>query len=163
MRALTSQERKILEKVSRSRTEAAEVVSRARSLLAVAKTGNFAEGARASGRKSGYGVAKVVARFNAEGLNALQTKPSHGHRVIYTVSLRAKVLAEYQRTPDRERDGTGTWSLTTLQRAVQKYPELESISRDTISGILHGAGLTFAAWLGVKVSVTNVFLSSSLR
>ena len=156
MRALTTEERGILEKVTRSRTEAAEVVSRARSLLAVAQTRNFEVGARASGRKSGYGVAKLVARFNAAGLSALQTKPRHSYRVTYTADLRAKVLAEYQRTPDREQDGTGTWSLTTLQRAVRKHPGLERISRDTISGILHGAGLTWQrdrTWCATGMSV----------
>lgn len=143
MRELTSEERDRLLRVSRSRTEAAEVVGRARSLLAVADGAGFAGGARAGGRKSGYGVGKLVERFNRDGLNTLQTKPSHGHRVTYTAQQRAEVLAEYRRTPDREMDGTGTWSLTTLQRAVRKRPGVEKISRDTISNVLHAAGLTW--------------------
>lgn len=73
MRELTSGERDALKGVARSRTEAAEVVGRARSLLAVADGAGFAAGARAGGRKSGYGVGKLVARFNQDGLNALQT------------------------------------------------------------------------------------------
>ena len=44
----------MLKKVARSRSEAAEVVARAKSLLAVAARANFSAGARAGGRKSGY-------------------------------------------------------------------------------------------------------------
>lgn len=145
-------------RVARSRTEAAEVVERARSLLAVADGAGFAGGARAGGRKSGYGVGKLVARFNRDGLTALQTKPSHGHRVTYAAEQRALVVEEFGRVPDRETDGTGTWSLTTLQRAVRKKPGagLTKISRDTISGILHAAGLSWQrdrTWCETGVSV----------
>ena len=146
----------MLTKVACNRTATAEVVGRARSLLAVADTANFAAGARAGGRKSGYGVAKLVARFNIEGLKALQTKPSHGHRLRYSVDQRAQVIAEFQRAPDREGDGTGTWSLTTLQRALRKKPGMEKISRDTICEILHGTGLTWQrdrTWCATGTSV----------
>lgn len=143
LRELTEAERETLKKVARSRTEAAEVVGRARSVLAVADGAGFAAGARAGGRKSGYGVGKLVGRFNQGGLQALQTQPSRGHRVTYTAEQRAQVVEEFRRAPDRDADGTGTWSLTTLQRAVRKQPGLEKISRDTISGILHAAGLTW--------------------
>jgi transposase len=156
LRELTREEQSVLKRVARSRTEAAEVVGRARSLLAVAAGAGFAAGARAGGRKSGYGVGKVVARFNRDGLNALQTRPSHGHRVTYNTEQRAFVLEEFRRPPDRDTDGTGTWSLTTLQRAVRKRPGLGRISRDTISGMLHAAGLTWQrdrTWCETGVSV----------
>ncbi len=43
------------------------------------------------------------------------------------------MLAELQRTPDRERDGTATWSLTTLQNALRRTPDgLPTISTYTI-------------------------------
>ena len=60
---------------------------------------------------------------------------------------------------DRERDGTGTWSLTTLQRAVRRRPGLERISRDTISTVLHDAGLTWQrdrTWCDTGVSIRQV-------
>jgi transposase len=165
LRELTEGERETLKKVGRSRTEAAEVVGRARSLLAVADGAGFGAGARAGGRTSGYGVGKLVERFNQAGvgLNALQTQPSHGHRVTYTAEHRALVLEEFRRMPDRDTDGTGTWSLTTLQRAIRKRPRMGKIGRDTISGILHEAGLTWqrdrtwrppaAGWCETGVSV----------
>jgi transposase len=110
LRELTKDEQWLLQKVARSRTEAAEVVARAKSLLAVGGGASFAPAARAAGRKSGLGVAKLVVRFNREGLKALHTKPGAGHPMTYTVEQRAEVLAEYRRRQDREIDGTRTRS-----------------------------------------------------
>jgi transposase len=156
MRAMANEEREALKKVARSRTEAAEVVARAKSLLAVATEANFEAGARAAGRKSGYGVAKLVQRFNREGLQALQTQPGAGRPAAYTPEQRTMILAEFRRRPDREQDGTGTWSLTTLQRALRRKPGLEQISRDTIRSVLQAAGVTWQrdrTWCETGVSV----------
>lgn len=156
LRVVTTEEREMLKQVARSRSEAAEVVARAKSLLVVADGAGFAEGARASGRKSGYGVAKLVKRFNRAGLKALQTKPGCGRPATYTLEQRAIILEEFRRTPEREQDGTGIWSLTTLQRAVRQRPGLEKVSRDTISEVLHAAGLTWQrdrTWCDTGVSV----------
>jgi transposase len=156
LRALETEERETLEKVTRSRAEAAEVVARAKSLLAVADGANFAAGAKAGGRKSGDGVAKLVQRFNRDGLKALQTQPGAGCPATYTAKQRALMVAEFRRKPDRELDGTGTWSLTTLQRALRRRPGLEKVSRDTLSGVLHAAGLTWQrdrTWCETGVSV----------
>jgi transposase len=156
LRALANEERETLEKVVRSRSEAAEVVARAKSLLAVAAGADFAAGAKASGRKSRDGVRKLVQRFNRDGVKALQTKAGAGCPATYTPKQRALILAEFRRPPDREVDGTGTWSLTTLQRALRRRPGLEKIGRETISGVLHAAGLTWQrdrTWCETGVSV----------
>jgi transposase len=143
LRELTMEEREKLEKVSRGRTEAVEIVERARSILAVGNGSNFEEGARKGNRTSGYGVAKLVARFNKDGLAALQTKRGSGRKALYTVEQQGEVMAEFKRAPNREVDGTGVWSLTTLQRAVRQKAGLEQISRDTLATMLHEAGLTW--------------------
>lgn len=156
MREITNEERAALKKVAGSRTEAAEVVARAKSLLAVAHGEDFEAGARAGGRKSGYGVGKLVKRFNQHGLQALQTQPGSGRQETYTPELRALILAEFRRAPDRELDGTGTWSLTTLQRAARKRPGLQRVSRDTISDVLHAAGFRWQrdrTWCETGVSI----------
>jgi len=156
LRALALEERETLKQVARSRSEAAEVVGRAKSLLAVADGANFAAGARAGGRQSGYGVGKLVRRFNRDGVKALQTKPGCGRPATYTPTQRAIILEEFRRTPDREQHGTGTWSLTTLQRALRQRSGLEKVSRDTISEVLHAAGLTWQrdrTWCETGVSV----------
>jgi hypothetical protein len=49
-----------------------------------------------------------------------------------------------RRSPDREQDGTATWSLTTLQRSLRAAPDgLPTISTYTIWVVLHEAGLTW--------------------
>ena len=53
---------------------------------------------------------------------------------------------EARRTPDREQDGTATWSLTTLQRALRQAPDgLPQVSTYTILMVLHEAGFTWQA------------------
>jgi Helix-turn-helix domain len=76
LRPLTSVEYTRLEHVSRSQSAPAAQVAHAKALLAVAAGQRFTEAARAAGRRSGDGVAQLVARFNRSGLAALQP----GHR-----------------------------------------------------------------------------------
>ena len=51
LRELTKDEQMLLQKVAQTRTEAAEVVARAKSLLAVRGGASFAAAARGAGRK----------------------------------------------------------------------------------------------------------------
>jgi hypothetical protein len=56
----------------------------------------------------------------------------------------AAILREFYRKPDRERDGTATWSLTTLQRALRRAADgLPFVSSYTIWVVLHEAGLSW--------------------
>ncbi len=53
-------------------------------------------------------------------------------------------MREFRRPPDREQDGTATWSLSTLQRALRRAPDgLPSVSTWTIGQVLHDAGYTW--------------------
>lgn len=46
-----------------------------------------------------------------------------------------------RRSPDREQDGTATWSLTTLRRALRQAPDgLPAVSTFTIWCVLRDAG-----------------------
>jgi len=73
------------------------------------------EAARLAGIKSGDTVSKLVER--------------------------ERVLAEARRQTDPEKDGTNTWSLTTLQKALQKAPDgFPNISTERIWVILQEAG-----------------------
>jgi transposase len=118
LRLVTPDERAQLERLSRSRTEPAAQVARARALLAVAAGQRYTTAARAAGRRSGDAVAQVVARFNRDGLAAV--KPGHGggQPKRYTRAEQERILREVRRAPDRDADRTGTWSLATLQRAL---------------------------------------------
>src|SRR5579871_3090421 len=71
LRPLTTEEHLALEQMSRSRTDPAAQVARAKEVLAVADGASFEAAARAAGRKSGDAVAHLVARFNRDGIDAL--------------------------------------------------------------------------------------------
>ena len=146
LRSLTERERRVLGDVARAPSERADRVARAQALLAVADGASFAAAARAAGRRAGDAVAKLVARFNAEGLAALDPRHGGGPSVQYGATEAARVLREVRRRPDREQDGTATWSLTTLQRALRAAPDgLPTVSTFTILRVLRDAGLSWQA------------------
>ena len=120
LRTLTEEERTWLERISRAQSEPASHVARAKEILAVAEGHSYTEAAQIAGRKSGDSVSQLIERFNEEGLEALQLRHGGGPEVKYSVQERERVLAEARRQPDPEKDGTKTWSLTTLQKALQK-------------------------------------------
>jgi transposase len=144
LRPLAAAERGALEQVARAGSERADRVARARALLAVADGRRFTDAARAAGRRSGDAVARLVARFNAAGLAALEPRHGGGPPVAYDAAARERILREFRRPPDREADGTATWSLATLQRALRRAPDgLPAVSTATILQTLHEAGYTW--------------------
>ncbi len=141
LRPLTAEERMELAQVSRSLAEPAAVVARAKALLAVADGYSFTAAARIAGRRSGDAVAQVVARFNDRGLVAIESQHGGGQPKRYGVVEQERILAEVRRAPDRQTDGTATWSLSTLQRAVRAAPDgLVGVSTFTLWRALHDSG-----------------------
>lgn len=141
---LAGDERHELTHLSRSRTAPATRVARAVMLLAVADGSDYQQAARAAGRKSGDAVSHLVARFNREGLAALDPRHGGGHTPAYDAPARDRILREAARTPTPETDGTAAWSLTTLRRVLRAAPDgLPRVSTFTIRRVLHGAGYTF--------------------
>lgn len=144
LRPLTTEERTTLERISRAQNLPASFVARAKSLLAVANGASYGAAAQAAGRHSNDAVSELVSRFNQEGLAALETRHGGGPSVIYGTDERKRILAEVERVPDREKDGTATWSLTTLQQALREAPDgLPEVSTHTIWCVLHEAGWTW--------------------
>ena len=144
LRPLTAEEREVLERISRAQSEPASQVARAKSLLAVAGGASYVAAARAAGRRSNDAVSQLVSRFNKEGLAAIEPRHGGGPQVIYGIEERKRILAEFERTPDREKDGTATWSLSTLQQALREAPDgLPNVSTYTIWCVLHEAGWTW--------------------
>src|SRR5262249_19646570 len=144
LRPLTDGERRELTRLSRSRTDPAVRVARAVALLAVADGADYQQAARAAGRKSGDAVSHLVARFNREGLAALDPRHGGGHRPTPAAAARDRILREAARTPTPGTDGTATWSLTTLRRVLRAAPDgLPAVSTFTIWRVLRGAGYTF--------------------
>lgn len=141
VRLLSSEECAHLEQISRSHTEPAANVAHAKALLAVADGLRFTDAARLAGRRSGDAVAQLETRFNQTGLAAVE--PGHGgdQPTRYAAPEQERILQEMRRSPDREQDGTVTWSLTTLQGALRRAPDgLPGISTYTIWCVLHDAG-----------------------
>ena len=144
LRALTDDERRELTRLGRSRSAAAARVARAVILLAVADGAGYQRAARAAGRKSGDAASHLVARFNREGLAALDPRHGGGRKPTYGAPARDRILREVARTPTPGADGTAAWSLTTLRRILRAAPDgLPKVSTFTLWQVLRGAGHTF--------------------
>src|SRR5260370_28351457 len=134
-------ERDKIEKLSRSLTHPADQVIHAKEVLAVADGHSFTDAAKLAGRKSGDAVAHLIARFNAQGLPALETRHGGGPPIRYSSVAGERILREFRRAPDRRLDGTATWALVTLRRALRGAPDgLPKVSTYTILGVLHETG-----------------------
>jgi len=144
LRALTEEERKELQRVSRATSEPRIRHQRAVALLAVAEGKSLSEAARLVGWKSQNPVTKVTRHFNTMGLAALDDLPRSGHPQIYDASAKERLLQEVRRCPDRQEDATATWSLSLLQRALRKAPDgLAQVSTFPILHTLHESGYTW--------------------
>jgi transposase len=110
-------------------------------LLAVADGQSYTAAAQLAGREVGDTVARWVAGFNRDGLAAVVPRHGGGHRIRYGEAEQRRILAEVARVPERARDGTATWSLTTLRDALRRAEDgLPGISTYTIGRALHAAG-----------------------
>jgi transposase len=144
LRQLSREEQNDLESISQARSAPFESVIRAKILLAVAQGLSFTAAAQSVGRKCNDAVAALVSRFNKEGIEALIPRHGGGFPVQYGEREKARILDQFQQQPDLERDGTGTWSLTSLQRALRKAEDgLPEVSTYTILKVLHEAGYSW--------------------
>lgn len=144
LRPLTDTERQELQRLRRSATAPAAQVVRAAALLLVSEGLAYQDAARAVGRKSGDAISLLVARFNQEGLTALELRHGGGRTATYHTADRDRILQEVARTPTPERDGTATWSLSTLRRTLRSAPDgLPRVSTFTLWRVLHEAGYRF--------------------
>jgi Homeodomain-like domain len=127
LRPLPAEEGAALQRLSRAHAEPAAHVARAKALAGQ----RFTAAAHAAGCKSGNAVAHLVARFNRDGPAAVTPGHGGGQPKQYTPAAQERILREVRRVP--ERDGTGTWSLMTLQRALRQAPDgLPTVSTATI-------------------------------
>jgi transposase len=141
LRSLTDEERDVLERISRSSGEPVSHVARSKVILAVADGKTYAQAAQAASRKARQAVSELVSRFNQEGVTAIEPRHGGGSETTYGAAERERILVEMRRSPDPEQDGTKTWSLTTLQRALRQAPDgLPRVSTHTIWLVLHEAG-----------------------
>jgi hypothetical protein len=136
LRDLTEAERDVLESVRHARADRAERVARATGLLAVADGASYTAAAQRAGRRSGDGVAQLVARFNALGLAALDGRHGGGPAPQYGAT---------------EQERTATWSLTTLQPVLRRAPDgLPHVSTFTILQTLHEADYSYLSAITIE-------------
>ena len=144
LRPVTAEERSFLERLSRSQSQPAAHVARAKALLAVADGHSYTAAAKTAGYRVGDSVASLTSRFNAEGLNGLEPRHGGGTPPSYGVAEAERILAEVRRRPEPLGDGTATWSLSLLKRALRQASDgLPQVSTYTIQRILHEAGYSW--------------------
>ena len=142
LRELAETERAALRRMVQASSERVDRVRRARALLTVATGATFAAAAREAGLRSGTTVANLVARFNRAGLAALSIASGRGRQPTYDAKARAQMVATAQAAPDRKKDGTATWSLSTLQKRLRK-DGLAAVGTNTIKRVLEDAGSSY--------------------
>jgi len=141
LRQLEEKERDYLESLSRARSAPIEQVLRAQILLSVSDGLGYEAAARSVGRKSGDAVSQLVSRFNQEGLTVLEPRHGGGPAIVYGETERERILQEVGRKPERAKDGTTQWTLSTLQKALRAAPDgFPNISTWTVFHTLHEAG-----------------------
>jgi transposase len=155
LRPLSEEEEHVLEHVSRSPSQPAVHVTRAKALLAVASGQNYTQAARRAGYRVGDTVGELVARFialitvgylsyNVEGLGALQPRHAGGTPASYGVAQTERILAQVRRAPNPKADGTATWSLSLLKASLRQAPDgLPHVSTYTIWRVLRESGYSW--------------------
>jgi len=151
LRSLSDEEQTQLKKLRRSQSQPTASVLRAKAILAVAEGYDYRSAAQQVGLRCGDTVSKWVSRFNIEGLTFLQPRHGGGAVVQYSEREKQRILTEFQRQPERHTDGTASWSVVTLQRALRRAPDgLAQVSTYTIWQVLIEAGYSWQhsrSWL----------------
>ena len=142
LRTITATEEVTLQRVRGASSARLDQVRRATALLAVSAGASLTSAARQPGFRSASTVAGLVARFNAQGLGALHIGAGRGRKPTYDAAARAQIVAAAQRPPDRQGDGTATWSLMTLQRSLRREA-LPTVGATTIRRVLEDAGSSY--------------------
>src|SRR3982751_5951020 len=144
LRPLTPDERIALTRLSRSPSAPAAQVERARALLAIADGASYTAAAHQVGRRHNETISAWVSRFNRDGLAAVRAGHGGGARIPYGAEAQQRILTEWARAPQRDQDGTATWSVSLLQRALRQADDgLPQVSTFTIWRTLHEAGLSW--------------------
>jgi transposase len=142
LRAITVAEQAALEHIVNAGSERVDQVRRAAAVLAVAQGKPFIQAAELAGLRSGTTVADLVKRFNRRGLAALKIGAGRGRKPTYLANARSRIVATAQRSPNRRRDGTATWSLSTLQRTLRRG-RFPTVGTSTIRRVLQDAGSSY--------------------
>lgn len=136
LRALTEIEQQQRERLSKASSERVGVIRRANALLALAQGHTLTEAGKLAGI-SRLAVAQLVERFHQRGMATVLTiGPGRGRKLTSDQEVRTHILRTVQRCPDRQVDGTATWSLKTLERTIRRELGLPKLCAHTIHRVL---------------------------
>ncbi len=149
LRPLTTEERKLLEQLSRSRSAPAQLVERAKMILLAA------EGLRAVDiavklDRTPATVYLWLKRFTAEGPPGLDDRPRAGRRPIYSETERGQMIAVARTHPQKLNRPYGHWSLSRLVEYINQELRI-GISRAQLARVLEEEGLR---WYQEKTNFT---------
>ena len=139
LRAISDEESQALQRISRSRTEAARRVERAKIILALHNQERVATIAERYQRSLPM-IYHVLHRFNAFGLGALEDAPKSGRPQTYSEEQRGQLIAVAQTHPQQLALSFGHWRLDRLVRYAHEQLGI-AISRSQLGLVLQQEGL----------------------
>lgn len=139
LRSLTVEERKELERIAGSRTEAIRRVERARIILALA------DGTKANEVSQQMKVCEASVhyrrkRFNEAGLVGLDDLPRQGRPETYNETQRGEMVLAAKTHPEQLGMSFGHWTLDRLVAYVNRHLDI-AISRSQLAHVLKQEGL----------------------
>ena len=152
LRELTSEERRAVARLARSRTDEARLVQRARAIERLAdgeRPGRVAEAVGLS-RNQLY---QWLHRFNELGLDGLRDRPRKGRPPTYSPEQVAEVVATALTDPEELGLDFGCWTLDRLEAYLNEKKGI-AIKRSRIDEILLAEGLRWRkqeTWFGERV------------
>lgn len=152
LRPIAPPERAKLEALSRSRTVEARLSERARLILALSGSDNYAATARQL-QVSYITVYDWIHRFNAEGLKGLEDHARTGRPPTYTTDQRAEIIAAALMSPKDLGLPFACWTLDRLQAFLEEEQGIR-MKRSRIDEILLEEGLRWRkqeTWFGERV------------
>jgi len=152
VRALTSEEREAIARLSQARTEAACLVERAKIVWLSSKGQRVKTIAQALGLHP-QTVRDRLKRFNAEGLAGLQDKPRPGRPATYSAEEVGAVIAAALSDPQELGLAFASWTLDRLEVYLNETQGI-AIKRSRIDEILIAEGLRWRkeeTWFGARV------------
>jgi transposase len=152
VRELTAEEAEAIERLTRSRTEAARKVERAK-IIWLAHEGKFVPAIADELHLDPDNVRARIKRFNATGLAALDDAPRSGRPAIYTAEEVGQVVATALTNPTELGLPFAMWTLDRLQAYLSESKGVR-MKRSRIDQILIAEGLRWRkqeTWFGERV------------
>jgi transposase len=153
VRTMTSEEHERVEQLTRSRTESARLVERAR-IVASSRVGMRVSAIARDLHLSEKMVRLWVKRFNASGLAGLQDAPRSGRPATYTTAEVGEILAASLTKPTALGLPFASWTLDRLEAYLNEEKNIP-IKRSRIDELLIAEGLrwrTQEGWFGERAA-----------